>query len=94
MPIFKVAHIHEQGQDMIIFPLTSAFGDYSVADQTADLSELERKAHAGGLAGLAAAVWDGGSGRIGYMGPQHWHGFLRGLTFNAVVARVNKSISW
>ncbi|MGX9392577.1 hypothetical protein ACWX0K_20285 [Nitrobacteraceae bacterium UC4446_H13] len=94
MPTFKVAHIREQGQDMIIFPLNSAFGRQSESERQDELAALEYQARAAGLAGHAVAVWDAGGGRMAFMGPPQWHGFLRSLNLRAVMASLNKSISW
>lgn len=40
MPRFKVAHLHEQGQDMIIVPLESSFGRRISQDQHAIIADL------------------------------------------------------
>jgi hypothetical protein len=93
MPSLKAAHIREQGQNMIIFPLDSAFGSKSSDDQAETLAELENRANAAGLAGHAVAVWESGS-RMHFMGPRPWYGFLKGLTMHWVWANVNKEISW
>ncbi|HEX4737738.1 MAG TPA: hypothetical protein VH331_09260 [Allosphingosinicella sp.] len=93
MPSLKAAHIREQGQDMIIFPLDSAFGRKSHGDQTATLSALQVRAHAAGLAGKAVAVWQSGN-TTHFMGPKPWHGFLSGISMQWVWANVNKEISW
>ena len=51
MPRFKVAHIREQGQDMIIVPLDSTFGRKVSNDQQSITSELQARSVAAGLAG-------------------------------------------
>ncbi|MEI9982369.1 MAG: hypothetical protein WDN69_03650 [Aliidongia sp.] len=93
MPTFKVAHIREQGQDMIIFPLDSAFGSQSSSEQSRTLAALEFRANAAGLAGQAVAVWESGN-RMYFLGPQPWHPFLRSISMAAVWASVNQEISW
>jgi hypothetical protein len=40
MPHFKIAHLREQRQDMIIVPLESSFGHKSDAAQQIAISEL------------------------------------------------------
>ncbi len=40
MPKYEVAHIREQGQDMIIFPLEARYGHLSQADQERELDVL------------------------------------------------------
>ncbi len=93
MPTLKAAHIREQGQNMIIFPLDSTFGSRSSSDQSNALVELEQRAHAAGLAGGAVAVWETG-GRTHFLGPRPWHAFLQGISMRWVWANVNKEISW
>jgi hypothetical protein len=64
MPRLKVAHLREQGQDMIIVPLDRAFGSQSPQDQDDPITEIQLRAHAVGLAGTVVPVWDGGGGRM------------------------------
>lgn len=93
MPSYDVAHIREQGQNMLLFPLSSSFGSRSDHEQNATLSELQMRARAAGLAGGAVAFWESG-GRTNFRGPRPWHPFLRGLSMHAVMRSVNKKISW
>ena len=93
MPHFKVAHIREQGQDMLIFPLDGGF-HHKANDVQADiLDELESRAHGAGLAGGGVAVWESG-GRMHFLGPSPWHPFLRSVTMQWVMMNVNREISW
>jgi hypothetical protein len=94
MPTYKVAHIHEQGQDMIIFLLDPAFGWMTESDQRAELSSLGFRANAAGLRGDAAVVWDAGAGRMGFMGPNPWHPYLASISLQFVWGNVNQEISW
>lgn len=93
MPRLKAAHINQQGQNMIIFPLDHTFGHKTDIDQSRALIELEQRAHSAGLAGRAVAVWQNG-GRTMSRGPQAWHGFLQSISMSWVQANVNKQISW
>ena len=93
MPTLKLAHVRQQGQDMILFPLAASFGQKTVADQRAALCEFERRAHAAGLRGHAAAVWDDGH-RVRTLGPSHWRGFLSTIGVDWVLANVNRQINW
>mgnify|MGYP003383762128 CR=1 FL=1 len=93
MPTFNVAHLQEQGQNMILFPLDSSFGNKTSADQNDVVHELTYRANAAGLAGTAVVFWQSG-GRTHFMGPRLWQGFLSGLTMRDVQRNVNKSISW
>jgi hypothetical protein len=93
MPSLKAAHINEQGQNMIIFPLDRTFGHKSDREQSRALVELEQRARSAGLAGHAVAFWEG-SGGTHFRGPSRWHPFLKGLSMGDVMASVNKQISW
>ena len=94
MPTYKVAHVREQGQDMIIFPLASAFGNLPLSDQEEELVHLQAGAHAAGLAGYAVAIWQDSSGGTRFLGPTKWHSFLESLSYQMAWANVNKEISW
>jgi len=93
MPSFDVAHIQEQGQNMLLFPLNSSFGHKSSSEQHSILEELEVRAHGAGLAGRAVAVWEAG-GRTYTIGPKLWAGFLRSINMRFVLRNVNREISW
>ena len=94
MPKLKVAHIREQGQDMIIFPLDQRFGRLTQHEQQEELVALELRANAAGLHGHAVAVWDAGGGRMGFIGPRQWNAFLQSIGLRQVLASLNKEISW
>jgi hypothetical protein len=94
MPKYKVAHIHEQGNDMIIFPLESKFGQMTGSDQDEELAILGFQANAAGLRGTAVAVWDAGGGKMAFRGPQQWCSFLCSINLRFVMVNVNKEISW
>jgi hypothetical protein len=94
MAKYKVAHLKEQEQDMIIFPLASAFGNQPLSDQQEELAVLQARANAAGLGGSAVAIWQDSAGKTHFLGPTPWHGFLKGLSFRSALANVNKEISW
>jgi hypothetical protein len=56
MPTYKVAHINQQGQNLIIFPLDPTFGQLTALEQQSDLTMLGLRAYAAGLRGLPVAV--------------------------------------
>lgn len=93
MPKFSVAHLREQGQDMLLFPLDSSFHHKTDEQQSAVVDELEMRAHAAGLAGSAAVFWESG-GRGYFRGPRQWQSFLRSISLAWVVRQVNREISW
>jgi hypothetical protein len=94
MPKYKVAHIHQQGQDMIIFPLEAKFGQMSGSEQDRELSILGSRANKAGLRGAAVAVWDNGEGHVAFRGPPQCCAFLSRINMHYVIANLNRVISW
>jgi hypothetical protein len=89
MPSFDVAHLREQGQDMIIAPLERSFGQKSNSDQNLFMRQLQARANAAGLRGTVALVWDGG-----FLAIPQWHPFFRTLSLSRVMRSINRSVSW
>jgi len=94
MPRFKVAHVREQGINLIIVPLEDSFGWKARSDQQQTLSALQLRANSAGLAGTVVPVWDSGGGRMSFLAPQRWHAFFQGLSLHSVFANLNKEIYW
>jgi hypothetical protein len=94
MPRYRVAHINEQGQDMIIVPLESSFGRQITSDQEATIAELQIRANSAGLAGTVVPVWDGGGGRMYFIAPGPWRGFFENINLQWVAMNLNKEIYW
>jgi hypothetical protein len=94
MPRFKVAHLHQQGQDMVIIPLESSFGSKSSQDQQTIIADLQIHSRAAGLAGIVVTVWEGSGGRMAFIAPRPWHPFFQSLNLQFVFANVNKELSW
>jgi hypothetical protein len=94
MPQYKIAHVKEQGVDMIIVPLDSAFGRKMTSDQQAITAELQTRSRSAGLAGRVVPVWDNGGGRMGFLAPNNWHAFFRSITLRWVFANINRELYW
>jgi hypothetical protein len=94
MPTLKVAHLRQQGVDLVITPLDSDFGYKTRQDQQEIVSEIQIRSRSAGLAGTVVPVWDNGGGRMAFIAPNNWHPFFRSLTLRAVWANVNREISW
>jgi hypothetical protein len=94
MPSFKVAHLREQGQDMIIVPVNSNFGRRPSSDQQDIIADIQMHARGAGMAGPVCPVWDHGGGRMGYIAPRPWHPFFSSLSLRAVAANINRELSW
>jgi hypothetical protein len=94
MPHFRVAHLREQGQDMIIVPLDSNFGHQPANDQHAAISDIQRHARGAGLAGTVVPVWDNGGGRMAFIAPRPWHPFFSSISLGFVAANLNRELYW
>jgi hypothetical protein len=93
MPAYDIAHIREQGQDMILVPLDGQFEYKTPSTQNAFIDELQRRANAAGLAGRVAAIWPAG-GYTKFMGPPQWRAFLQSISLHFVLMNVNRELSW
>lgn len=94
MPKYRVAHIREQGIDLVIIPLEDAFGLKTENEQQEIIAELQLHATGAGLAGTVVPIWRAAGGRMGFIAPQNWHPFFRSLNRLAVEAMLNKEIFW
>ena len=92
MATYKIAHLREQGQDMIIVPLDSSFGSKSDGDQSDFIAALQYCARAAGLAGTVVTVWRSGSSHR-FIAPRNWHAFFRTLPYGRIIANLNKELT-
>jgi hypothetical protein len=94
MPRYKVAHIKEQGVDLIITPMDSSFGRLSNSEQNAQKDELQIRANAAGLKGTLVPVWDAGGSRMGFLAPNGYRPFFSSISLNQVHASINGEVYW
>jgi hypothetical protein len=92
MARFKIAHIREQGIDLIIVPLDSSFGDKSKADQEDAVATLQDCAAAEGLAGSVVPVWRSGDD-YQFIVPGNWHAFFKSLSWNIIMRNLNGELT-
>ena len=93
MATLRVAHISEQGQEMILVPLDDSFGQKTSEKQNAVSAEIQTVAAAAGLRGTVVIVWETG-GRFHFMGPREWHPFLRSLSMLQILSWRNRALTW
>jgi len=91
--VYQIAHLREQGQDMIIVPLESNFGWQTDVDQERTVSYLQPCAASAGLAGTVVPVWDAGGGRMAFRAPGPWHPFFSSINLQEVAANLNKTLT-
>lgn len=94
MPTLKVAHMRQQGIDLIVAPLAQDFGQKSRQDQIKIVSEIQLHSRQAGLAGKVVPVWDSGGGRMAFIAPNNWHPFFCSISLHMVWANVNRELSW
>jgi hypothetical protein len=94
MPRFKVAHVREQGVDLIIVPLNSSFSQKMQHERNSFVAELQMRANLAKMAGTVVPVWSLSSGGMGFMAPKNWHSFFRGLSLSVVARNINKELIW
>lgn len=92
MATLKVAHIREQGIDLIIVPLQSSFGMRSSGEQSEIVGSIQLCARSAGLAGTVVPVWREGSGHR-FIAPTNWHAFFKSFDWNDIVANLNKELT-
>jgi hypothetical protein len=91
MKRFKIAHIREQGIDLIIVPLDSAFGRKPRHEQSEIIDSLQACATSAALAGTVVPVWQEGNGHR-FIAPQNWHPYFESLSWHDIVANINKEL--
>lgn len=93
MATYDIAHIREQGVEMILVPLDASFGSRSSADQMAMQKTLQQGAIEAGLNATVVPVWDRGGGSMAYLAPKKWHEFFQHMKLQDVAARINKRLT-
>ena len=93
MPTYEIAHVKEQGVDLIIVPLESSFGSLTSQDQHEQIANLQAHSRGAGLAGTVVPVWDSG-GRMAFIAPTRWHPFFQSINLQWVAMNINRQLSW
>ena len=94
MSSFEIAHIRQQGVDLIIVPLDRQFGFKNRSDQNRIVGQLQFAARSAGLAGTVVPVWDHGGGRMAFLAPTNWQRFFQSISLQWVWANINRELSW
>lgn len=92
MSQFKIAHIREQGINLIIIPLESDFENKSNDAQQEIIDSLQLAASSAGLAGTVVPVWRTGR-QHSFIAPNRWHPFFRSLSWNQIISNLNKVLT-
>ena len=92
MTQLHIAHIREQGQDMIIVPLDSSFRFKSREEQNEAINSLQICAQNAGLAGRVVVCWSNG-GQYQFIAPNQWHAFFKSISWDFIMANRNKVLT-
>jgi len=89
---YEIAHIREQGQNMIIVPVSSAVGSKNQQQQNKIRDSLQMFSVDAGLAGSVCLVWSTGN-RFNFLAPPQWHNFFRSIDMRFVTENINKKLT-
>ncbi|AEJ02194.1 hypothetical protein Nit79A3_2422 [Nitrosomonas sp. Is79A3] len=92
MSTYEVAHIHEQGQHMIIIPLNSNFAKKTQDDQIKIKNSLQACANDAKLKGVVVPVWKDGNNMM-FIAPPNWHAFYKSVSWDWVITNLNKTLT-
>ncbi len=93
MPRFKVAHLREQGQDIVVILVNAEFAFKPADEQSNIISKLQRQSTSAGMKGTVVPVWQSGD-RMSFVAPKQWHRFFQSLSFEAIQKNINREIAW
>ncbi len=93
MKKIPVAHIQQQGVNLIIAPLESSFGYKTTTEQNQTAAFLQSCARTAGLAGTVVPVWDAGAGRMGFLAPSNWRAFFQSINLIFVRRNINRELT-
>ena len=89
---FNIAHIREQGQDIIIIPLDSSFQSKTQSQRNQIIFALQLCARSAGLAGRVVVMWEHNS-NVMYIAPQQWHSFFNSIDLVWVAQNINRTLT-
>ena len=93
MAELDIAHINEQGEDMILIPLNNSFGYKAPGEQKETIEMLQSCAVKAGLKGKVIPVWNDVVNRMNFVAPEFYHPFLFSINYNFVLRNLNKKLN-
>lgn len=90
MTKFEIAHINEQGVNVVVVFVDAIIAHKSSTEQNEIAASLQLCARSAGLAGNIAMVWPGG-----FWAPHNQHSFFgsAGGSYDELAMRVNKNLT-
>lgn len=93
MQKFKVAHLREQGQDMIIVFVHAKVGGWTDEKRQQLSAQLQICADNAGLAGSVVLIWQTPLGHSEFSAPKPWHPFLKSISYQMLAGNINKELT-
>lgn len=90
--IYEVAHIREQGQEMIIIPVSNSVNNIGSTKQNELKSFLQDSSRSAGLVGEVCLVWEQGR-NFYFLAPKQWHGFFKSINMRFVAQNINRKLT-
>lgn len=94
MPHFKVAHVRQEGADLLLIPLDPSFGLQSKTVQDATIAELQKHAAEEDLRGTVIPVWSSGGNHMAFIAQATLRPFLQSIGLTWVNARATRALYW
>ena len=94
MTTLDIAHIHEQGQDIIIALMDRSFGNEGHTSQIRQKQEIQFRCVQAGLRGIVFPAWQTHNGSMSFMAPNAWHPYFNSITPEYIYANLNRRLSW
>lgn len=88
MERFKVAHIREQGVDLIIVFVNRSVAHRLDSEKAQLRGELQMCASSADLRGSVVLVWEGG-----FYADRRFHAFFRSAPYATLVANINRDLT-
>ena len=89
---FSIAHLNEQGQDMVIIPLDSSFSNKSPQQMESIKNALQECSDSALLKGVVVPVWEKNSDFY-FIAPPQWHPFFKSISMSVVRQNLNKELT-
>lgn len=93
MPTFQIAHVREQGEDIIFILLDQSFARQTDESQAAQIAELQERANSAGLSGIVVPCWYE-IHRWHFVGPPQWRALFESIPPGWVKQRLNHNLRW
>ncbi len=89
---FKIAHIKEQGINIIIIPMATSFGDRSESDRFEIIELLQAAAVSAQLRGKVVPMWQEERG-YKFIAPPEWQPYFRTVKWKDLKKNLNRELT-